>query len=109
MNCRVSQQAAFDSFYVVIFQTAGFWKYLNIIRYANLKSRTINKHVKLKKVCVIIHLRISQQTTILAVFLLVECSFIVGLQGLSVSFKTNGEFRISDNANWASKYASFFG
>ena len=35
--------------------------------------------------------------------------FIIGLQRLSISFKTNGEFRISDNANWASKHASFLG
>ena len=49
MNCRVSQRAAFDSFSVIIFKNAGFWKYLNTRKLANLKSRTINKHVKLKR------------------------------------------------------------
>ena len=35
--------------YGITFKNADFWKYLNIRRLANLKSRTINKHVKLKR------------------------------------------------------------
>ena len=45
INCRALQQAAFDSLYMVFYKNAGFWKYLNFKRLANLKFRTRNKHV----------------------------------------------------------------
>ena len=52
---------------IFYYKNAGFWRYLNGKRLANLKLRT-RMNMDDKKVCARIYLRISYETTILAVF-----------------------------------------